>query len=67
MPTGPAVQGNLDPALLGAPWPVLRDAVDDVLRRGEVAPGHVFNLGHGVPPGADPEVLTRIVDHVHSR
>ncbi len=67
MPTGPAVQGNLDPALLGAPWPVLRDAVDDVLRRGEVAPGHVFNLGHGVPPSADPEVLTRIVDHVHSR
>ncbi len=62
-----AVQGNLDPALLAAPWPVLRDAVDDVLRRGEAAPGHVFNLGHGVPPGTDPEVLTRIVDHVHSR
>ena len=64
---GKAVQGNLDPALLAAPWPVLRDAVDDVLRRGEAAPGHVFNLGHGVPPGTDPEVLTRIVDHVHSR
>lgn len=62
-----AVQGNLDPALLGAPWPVLADAVDDVLRRGRAAPGHVFNLGHGVPPGTDPEVLTRIVDHVHSR
>ncbi len=67
MPSGPAVQGNLDPALLGAPWPVLRDAIDEVLRRGEAAPGHVFNLGHGVPPSADPEVLTRIVDHVHSR
>ncbi len=67
MPSRPAVQGNLDPALLGAPWPVLRDAIDEVLRRGEAAPGHVFNLGHGVPPSADPEVLTRIVDHVHSR
>ncbi|MFT3860176.1 MAG: uroporphyrinogen decarboxylase [Micropruina sp.] len=64
---GPAVQGNLDPALLGAPWPVLRDAIDEVLRRGQSAPGHVFNLGHGVPPDTDPEVLTRIVDHVHSR
>ena len=64
---GPSVQGNLDPALLSAPWPVLRDAVDDVLRRGRLAPGHVFNLGHGVPPGTDPEVLTRIVDHVHHR
>ena len=61
-----AVQGNLDPALLGAPWPVLRDAIDDVLRRGNSARGHVFNLGHGVPPDTDPDVLTRIVDHVHS-
>jgi len=65
--TGKAIQGNLDPALLAAPWPVLRDAVDDVLRRGQAAAGHVFNLGHGVPPDTDPEVLTRIVDHVHSR
>lgn len=61
-----AVQGNLDPALLGAPWPVLREAIDDVLRRGESATGHVFNLGHGVPPDTDPDVLTRIVDYVHS-
>lgn len=61
-----AVQGNLDPALLGAPWPVLREAIDDVLRRGDSATGHVFNLGHGVPPDTDPDVLTRIVDYVHS-
>lgn len=63
---GPSVQGNLDPALLGAPWPVLRAGVDEVLRRGRAASGHVFNLGHGVPPDTDPDVLTRIVDHVHS-
>ncbi|HET9650309.1 MAG TPA: uroporphyrinogen decarboxylase [Microlunatus sp.] len=60
-----AVQGNLDPALLGAPWPVLSERVRRVLRSGAQAPGHVFNLGHGVPPDADPEVLTRIADLVH--
>jgi len=61
-----AVQGNLDPALLGAPWPVLAARVRAVLRSGAQAPGHVFNLGHGVPPDADPEVLARIVDLVHA-
>ncbi len=61
-----AVQGNLDPALLGAPWPVLADRVTAVLRSGAEAPGHVFNLGHGVPPDADPEVLGRIVELVHA-
>ena len=60
-----AVQGNLDPALLGAPWPVLADRVRDVVRSGAAAPGPVFNLGHGVPPDADPAVLARIVDLVH--
>lgn len=60
-----AVQGNLDPALLQAPWPVLADRVREVLRSGALTPGHVFNLGHGVPPDADPEVLGRIVDLVH--
>lgn len=59
------VQGNLDPAWLDRPWPELRDAVDSVLRAGALAPGHVFNLGHGVPKDADPAVLARIVDHVH--
>lgn len=61
-----AVQGNLDPALLGAPWPVLAERVRSVLRSGAQAPGHVFNLGHGVPPDADPDVLSRIVDLVHA-
>jgi uroporphyrinogen decarboxylase len=60
------LQGNLDPALLAAPWPVLETAVRDVVRRGAVAPAHVVNLGHGVPPDTDPDVLTRIVELVHS-
>ena len=59
------LQGNLDPALLAAPWPVLETAVRDVLARGTVAPAHVFNLGHGVPPETDPTVLTRVVELVH--
>ena len=61
-----AVQGNLDPALLSAPWPVLAERVRQVVRSGAAAPGHIFNLGHGVPPGADPGVLARIVDLVHA-
>jgi len=60
-----ALQGNLDPALLQARWPVVEAAVRRVLREGAAAPGHVFNLGHGVPPDTDPEVLTRIVELVH--
>jgi len=59
------LQGNVDPALLGAPWPVLEAHVRDVLARGRTAPGHVLNLGHGVPPTTDPDVLTRIVRLAH--
>ena len=63
---GRAVQGNLDPALLFAPTPVVERAAADVIRAGRSAPGHVFNLGHGVLPGTDPDALTRLVDFVHS-
>jgi uroporphyrinogen decarboxylase len=60
------LQGNIYPALLAAPWPVLEAHVRDVLERGRAAPAHVMNLGHGVPPETDPGVLTRIVDLVHT-
>jgi len=65
---GPDVtlQGNIDPALLGAPWEVLEAHVRDVVERGRAARAHIVNLGHGVPPDADPAVLTRIVELVHS-
>ena len=59
------VQGNLDPALLAAPWPILAEELDAVLAAGRAAPGHVVNLGHGVPPATDADVLTRIVARVH--
>jgi uroporphyrinogen decarboxylase len=61
-----AVQGNLDPALLLADWPVVESEVRRVLAEGRSAPGHVFNLGHGVLPETDPTVLTRVVELVHS-
>ena len=62
---GIAVQGNLDPAVLFAPWPVIEAEVRRIVAEGRAAPGHVFNLGHGVPPETDPGVLTRVVELVH--
>jgi len=64
---GRALQGNLDPAVLLAPWSVVEERARDVLRRGAHAPGHVFNLGHGVLPATDPDVLTRLVELVHEQ
>ncbi|WP_298712063.1 uroporphyrinogen decarboxylase [uncultured Micrococcus sp.] len=60
------LQGNVDPALLAAPWPVLEAHVRGVVASGAAAPGHVVNLAHGVPPETDPDVLTRVVELVHS-
>ncbi|WP_212832821.1 uroporphyrinogen decarboxylase [Catellatospora sp. TT07R-123] len=62
---GKPVQGNLDPAVLFAPWEVIEREVRRVLDEGGAAPGHVFNLGHGVLPETDPTVLTRVVELVH--
>jgi len=61
------VQGNIDPALLFAGDAALFAHADDVIRRGSAAPGHVLNLGHGVPPDTDPDVLTRLVSYLHER
>jgi len=63
---GVPVQGNIDPALLAAPWQVLEAHVRDVVARGAAAPAHVVNLGHGVPPDTNPDVLTRLVELVHA-
>ncbi len=62
---GVPLQGNVDPAVLGAPWEAIEAHVRDVVDRGRAAPAHIVNLGHGVPPDADPTVLTRIVELVH--
>ncbi|OIJ36518.1 uroporphyrinogen decarboxylase [Rothia kristinae] len=63
----PVLQGNIDPALLGAGWEPLREHTLDVLRRGRAARTHVVNLGHGVPPQTEPEVLTRLVRLIHAQ
>jgi len=62
-----AVQGNLDPAALLAPWARTESAAEDVLARAGGRPGHVFNLGHGVLPATDPADLSRLVELVHER
>jgi uroporphyrinogen decarboxylase len=61
------VQGNLDPALLLGPWDRVETAVDDVLRRADGRAGHIFNLGHGVLPGTEASVLTRLAAFVRER
>ena len=51
------VQGNLDPAVLSAPWDVIEAETDRVLVQANGRDGHVFNLGHGVPPTTDPDTF----------
>ncbi len=64
---GKAVQGNLDPAALFAPAEELQRHVDAVLEEAGPAPGHIFNLGHGIWPDTDPDAVARLIDYVHER
>jgi uroporphyrinogen decarboxylase len=66
VPAGKALQGNLDPAVLLAPWDVVESRARDVLARARAAESHVFNLGHGVLPETDPSILARLTDLVHA-
>jgi uroporphyrinogen decarboxylase len=58
------VQGNLDPAVLLGPWERVETAARDVLARAGGRAGHIFNLGHGVLPRTDPDVVSRLADLV---
>ncbi len=62
-----AVQGNLDPTVLLAPWEEIETAALDVLERARGRSGHIFNLGHGVLPRTHPDVLSRLRELVHER
>ncbi len=62
---GRAVQGNLDPSLVFAPTELMLSRAAEVLEAGRAAPGHIFNLGHGVMPSTDPDQLKRLTDFVH--
>ncbi|KMY45452.1 uroporphyrinogen decarboxylase [Bacillus sp. FJAT-27916] len=59
------VQGNLDPALLKAPWDVIEKKASEIIDQGIQHPGHIFNLGHGVFPSVDPDVLKRLTAFIH--
>ncbi len=61
-----ALQGNLDPVAVLAGTDVALDRTRDVLRRADGYRGHIFNLGHGVLPDTDPDVLHRVVELVHA-
>jgi uroporphyrinogen decarboxylase len=62
---GRAVQGNLDPSALLGSWETVASQARWVLDLADRRDGHIFNLGHGVLPGTDPDRLTRLVDLVH--
>ena len=62
----PVVQGNLDPALFFAGFEAVEREVRRIHAEGKAARGHIFNLGHGVLPDTDPEIITRTVELIHS-
>lgn len=59
------VQGNLDPIILQAPWPIVRREAEAILCRAGCRPGHIFNTGHGLHPQTPPDQLARLVEFVH--
>lgn len=62
-----AIQGNLDPLLLFAPWREVQAATDEILAQADGRPGHIFNLGHGILPGTPVETVRRLADYVHEK
>jgi uroporphyrinogen decarboxylase len=61
-----ALQGNLDPSLCQGPWEVVEAEVRRILADNGGNPGHIFNLGHGVLPTTNPDILARVVELVHA-
>jgi uroporphyrinogen decarboxylase len=65
--SGRGVQGNLDPAILLAPWERIEASAVHILNAVAGRRGHIFNLGHGVLPDTDPTDLGRLAALVHER
>lgn len=63
----PAIQGNLDPIVLQAPWRELRAHINGVLDNACGLRGHIFNLGHGIHRATSPDAVRRLVDYVHGK
>ncbi len=60
-----ALQGNLDPVILMAPWELIEERVKKILDEGMKQPGYIFNLGHGVFPDIKPDTLKRLTKFIH--
>ena len=66
LPAHLGVQGNMDPSLLSTTPEVVAAEAGRILREMGGRPGHVFNLGHGVPPSAKLENIESLVQTVRS-
>jgi uroporphyrinogen decarboxylase len=62
-----AIQGNLDPITLLAPWDELHRQADHILEEAGGRPGHIFNLGHGILQNTPVDNVRRLVDYVHEK
>lgn len=62
-----AIQGNLDPLLLQAPWRELKHQTDRILQEAAGKTGHIFNVGHGILPETDPDMVRRLTEYVHEQ
>jgi uroporphyrinogen decarboxylase len=62
---GSAIQGNLDPVTLFAPWPEIERRTKEILDRVAGRPGHIFNLGHGILPATPIDNVRHLIDFVH--
>lgn len=60
-----SLQGNMDPTMLYASTERIRAEVATILETFGAGEGHVFNLGHGITPGVDPEHARVFIESVH--
>ena len=60
-----SLQGNMDPTILYSSPAAIRDEVGRILASYGEGNGHVFNLGHGITPGVDPDNVAVFIDAVH--
>lgn len=61
------LQGNLDPAVLTCDWETIKGKTDELLASVDPHQGYIFNLGHGMPPEADDELVKKLVEYVHAK
>lgn len=60
------IQGNLDPAVLLGDLKLIKSQTDEILRKINHRPGHIFNLGHGMLPETSPQNVAELVRYIHT-